>query len=379
MRLGIDARLNAYRHGGIPQYTRQLMAALAPLVPDDEILALQHRDQQRPLVLAPNVRRVTLFTPPHHRMEQVALPLELLPLRLSLLHCPDFIAPLRRPCPAVVTIHDLAFMHYPQILDDDARRYYAQVGESARHADAIIAVSAATRHDIVTLLDLPPERVDLVYEAAAPIFAPLDLAADSQRVINGHTLRAETFGLFVSTLEPRKNLPTLLRALGVCCDRHPATPYRLVIAGERGWQDEEIFATVRELHLADALVFLGGVSQADLLWLYNACRFYANPSLYEGFGLPALEALACAAPALLANTSSLPEVAGDAALLLPPLDVAAWAEAIELLWNDEAQRQDLAQRGPLQAAQFSWERAAHETLAIYRRVLDAHDAPKDGV
>ncbi len=368
MRIGIDARLNAYRRGGIPEYTRQLLTALAALPEHDRFVALQHPEHLRPLVVSSNVRRATLRTPPHHRLEQWSLPVELLRLRLDLLHCPDFIAPRRRPCPAVVTIHDLAFLHYPEILDDPARHYYQQVRASVWHADAVIAVSAATRHDISQLLDLPPERIDLVYEAAAPIFAPQLLRERETRQFDHYMIEAGTFALFVSTLEPRKNLPTLLHALHICRKRRPAVPYLLLVVGTRGWRDEAIFATVRDLHLEEAVIFLGGVDQQDLLWLYNACLLYANPSLYEGFGLPALEALACAAPTLVSDVSSLPEIVGEAALRLPPHDVAAWADALEHVWNDATIRHRLAERGPAQAARFSWERTARETLAIYQRV-----------
>jgi glycosyltransferase involved in cell wall biosynthesis len=368
MKIGIDARLNAYRQGGIPQYTRQLLSALAPLAPADQLVALQHRRQLRPLVVAPNLRRATLYTPPHHRLEQLSLPLELLPLGLDLLHCPDFIPPLRRPCPAVITVHDLAFIRYPEILDDSARRYYGQIRAAVHSAEAVIAVSESTRRDIAELLDLPPARVDLVYEAAAPHFRPLGLAPGATQTINDQPLVAGSFLLFVSTLEPRKNLPTLLAALRVCLDRRPAVAYRLVLAGARGWRESPIFASIRDLGLAEAVTVLDSVSQDDLIWLYNACRIYANPSRYEGFGLPVLEALACAAPALVANTSSLPEVAGEAATLLPPDDVQAWADAIEQLWESASLRAKFAKLGPAQAAAFSWQRAARETLAIYRRV-----------
>jgi glycosyltransferase involved in cell wall biosynthesis len=367
MRIGLDARLNAYRVGGISAYTRQLLTALAPLAPDTHLLSLQHRTHRQPLVEASNTRRATLYTPPHHRLEQWSLPLELLPLRLDVLHCPDFIVPQRRPCAAVVTIHDLAFLHFPDILDAQAQRYYGQVRQSVRAADAVIAVSHSTRNDISHLLDFPPEQVDVVHEAAAPIFVPLPLEPDAARTINRQHIRAGTFALFVSTLEPRKNLPTLLRALHACCEQRPTVPYHLVIAGARGWRDREIFATIRDLRLYDRLTLLGSVGLDDLHWLYNACKLYVNPSLYEGFGLPVLEALACAAPSIVADTSSLPEVAGDAALLLPPLDVDAWAEALAHLWHNDAARADLSRRGPPQAALFSWQRAARETLAIYRR------------
>ncbi len=369
MRVGIDARLNAYRRGGISEYTRQLLTALAPLAQPDTLFSLQHRDHLRPLVVAPNVSRATLFTPPHHRLEAWSLPVELLRLRLDLIHFPDFIAPKRRSCPAIVTIHDLAFLHFPDILDDNARRYYSQVHASVQHADAVIAVSEATRRDIARLLDLPLERIDLVYEAAAPMFAPIMLADGETRQINQQVLRAGNFMLFVSTLEPRKNLPTLLKALRLCHDRRPDIPYSLVVAGARGWRDQAIFDTLRDLRLSDSVLLLGNIQPEDLRWLYNACVMYVNPSLYEGFGLPVLEALACGAATIVSDVSSLPEIVGDAALLVPPQDVLAWAEIIERIWQNNDLRHDLEQRGPLQAARFSWQRCAEETLAIYRRVV----------
>lgn len=368
MRIGIDARLNAYRTGGIAQYTSQLLAALAPQASAHHLFTLQHYTHHTPLLAAHNVRRWPLITPPHQRFEQWSLPLEVLPLGLNVLHCPDFVAPRYRPCPAVVTIHDLAFIHYPDILDADGQRYYNQVRTSVWHADAVIAVSEATRNDISQLLGVPRSRVDLVYEAAAPYFRPVAVDTTAPRRINQHLLHAGAFALFVSTLEPRKNLPMLLRALRICRDRQPDVAYRLVVAGARGWRDTAIFETVRDLHLDEMVIFLGSVAQDDLLWLYNSCCLYLNPSLYEGFGLPVLEALACAAPAIVSTAGSLPEVAGDAALLLPPHAVEAWADAITRLWEDVAERQRLAERGPTQAARFSWERTAQETLAIYQRV-----------
>ncbi|EFO79575.1 glycosyl transferase group 1 [Oscillochloris trichoides DG-6] len=368
MRIGIDARLNAYRQGGIAQYTHQLLTHMVGQLGDDALVVLEHRRQSEPLVRGPQVRHARLLTPPHNRWEPVALPLELLPQRLDLLHCPDFVAPRMRPCPAVVTIHDLAFVRFPEILDADAKRYYSQVRTSAHAAQAVIAVSEATRNDIVELLDLPAERIDVVYEAAAPHFRPLQVAAHEERSINGVAVRANTFLLFVSTIEPRKNLSTLLRALHLCRERNPQAGYRLVIAGVRGWLDGPIFDLLRDLGLGEAVDLLGWPAPDDLVWLYAACRMYLNPSLYEGFGLPVLEALACGAPTVVADTSSLPEVAGEAALRVPPQDVAAWAEVISRVWEDAALRQDLRTRGPAQAARFSWQRAARETLAIYRRV-----------
>jgi glycosyltransferase involved in cell wall biosynthesis len=369
MRIAIDARLNAYRTGGIPQYTRQLMAALADVATDDQIISLQHRDHLRPLVVAPNVARHPLFTPPHHRFERWILPLEALITRPDVLHFPDFIAPRYRFCPTVVTIHDLAFMRYPDILDRAAAAYYRQVGESAARADAVIAVSETTRQDIARFLDLPPERIDVVYEAAAPIYTSLSLRPGEARVLSGVPLTEGSFMLFVSTLEPRKNLPTLLRALRICLDRRPDRGYRLVVAGARGWRDEDIFTTVRDLRLADDVIFAGRVGQYDLRWLYNACRLYVNPSLYEGFGLPLLEAMACGAACLASSSSSLPEIGGDAVEYVPALDAGAWADMIAALWDDPDRRATMGRLARARADQFSWQRTARETLAVYRRVV----------
>jgi glycosyltransferase involved in cell wall biosynthesis len=370
MRIAIDARLNAYRQGGIPQYTRQLITALADVATEDQIVSFQHRDQLRPLAIAPNVARRTALTPPHHRFEQWTLPLEVLLARPDVLHCPDFIAPTRRSCPAVVTIHDLAFMHYPEILDASARAYYGQVISNAPRADAIIAVSESTRQDIAQFLDIPIEQIDLIYEAAAPLYTQIALREGEARVLNSTPVAAGTFMLFVSTLEPRKNLPTLLQALRICIDRRPEAGYRLVIVGRRGWRDDAIFQTARDLKLADHVLFTGGVGQYDLRWLYNACRLYINPSLYEGFGLPLLEAMACGAPCLAAATSSLPEIGGDAAIYVPPLEAEQWADEIMALWDDEDRRAELGRMGVARAQQFSWYRAARETLKVYRRAVE---------
>jgi glycosyltransferase involved in cell wall biosynthesis len=369
MRIAIDARLNAYRQGGIPQYTRQLLTALAEVAHDDEFISLQHRDHLRPLVVASNVARRTVLTPPHHRFEQWTLPLEVMLARPDVLHCPDFIAPTRRTSPAVVTIHDLAFMHYPEILDDAARSYYGQIRQNAARANAIIAVSEATRQDIAQFLDIAIEDIAMIHEAAAPVYTQIELREGEARVLGSTPVAADSFMLFVSTLEPRKNVPTLLQALRICLDRRPDCPYRLVVAGSRGWRDTVIFDTARDLKLGDHVLFVGSVGQYDLRWLYNACRLYINPSLYEGFGLPLLEAMACGAACLAAATSSLPEIGGDAAVYVPPLDAGLWADAIEALWDDQDRRAELGRMGLARAQRFSWARAARETLKVYQYAI----------
>jgi glycosyltransferase involved in cell wall biosynthesis len=180
---------------------------------------------------------------------------------------------------------------------------------------------------------------------------------------------ADGFLLFVSTIEPRKNLPTLLRAYRRLLDEFPVdeTAPRLVLVGREGWLFKEVYQLAEELGLQKNLVWMGGVDTIELLWLYNRAVCLAMPSLYEGFGLPPLEALACGTPALVAATSSLPEVVGEVGQKIPPEDVAEWATALYYVWAERATlKAEMRQRGPAWAARFSWRKAALETLAVYR-------------
>ena len=366
--IAIDARLNAYRQGGIARSTALLIEHLVELEPNEDWMILMHRRmQQWPAVTT--ARSVRLWTPPHHRWEQWSLPLELWRVRPRLLHCPDFIPPLRRPCPAVITVHDLAFKLFPEILDDAAKRFYGQIEQAVGSAEAIIADSYSTANDITRLLGVPAERIDVIHCGVA--LEPLEVAEGEQRVIRGVQLSAGSFIVFVSTFEPRKNIPSLLRAFKQLCKRQAREPYQLVLAGSRGWLDEPIFQTLKELDLGERVQIVEQPSDAEIHWLLSACRVYVNPSRYEGFGLAALEALACGAPAIVSNTSSLPEVVGAAAMLVDPMDLAGWTEAMERLWADEQQRGALRQAGLARAAVFTWERTAAQTLAVYRRVLGA--------
>jgi glycosyltransferase involved in cell wall biosynthesis len=366
LRIALDVRLNAYRVGGIPQYTAQLVEALVAIAPDDHLILLEHRTANRSIITAPNVVRRRLWTPPHNRWEQWTLPVELSRIKADVLHCPDFIPPFRRRQPAVITVHDLAFLHFPEILDDDAKRYYGQIQKAVRNADKIIAVSEATRRDLETMLDVQAERVAVVPEAAASMFQPLDLREHAQRDMNGVPLEAGTFMLFVGTIEPRKNLPMLLQALAHAATDH--APPDLVVAGPRGWLDGPVFEQIRDLKLGDRVKMLGGVGQDELLWLYNACCFYVQPELYSGFGLPVLEAMQCGAPVVVADTSALSELVQDAGMLVPANNADAWVEALRIMSSDADVRARLRERGLARDAEYSWERAARETRAVYAEV-----------
>lgn len=408
LKVGFDARMVAYRQAGIGQYSLNLLRELAALQDrrdDFELIVYQGRKEKRPPaewlasaneVLAqpesddvrpgPLKKRV-LWTPPHNRLEQVALPLEMLPFGPAVFHSPDFIPPLRRltwrgglprPYASVITIHDLAFKLFPDLLTAESARYYGQIAQAVRSAERIIAVSKSTAEDVVKQLGIGSDKVRVVYEAANPLYRPLDrselarLAQGDASQVAGKLAQAgigedDRFPLFVSTLEPRKNLQTLLQAYRRWLDSSVGQPLpKLVIAGREGWLYQDIYRQAAELRLDDQLVWLGGVETPDLLYLYNRAAFLAMPSLYEGFGLPPLEALACGCPVLVADSSSLPEVAGEIGRKLPSQDVAAWAGALAESWQEREKLKVRAlNEGVAWAKKFSWQRAAQQTLDVY--------------
>ena len=365
MRIGVDARLYYYQPAGIGLYTARLLTALAALDragSQNDYVVLQSRKDSTTIAAGPRFHRRSLWTPPHHRWEQSILPLELAPLGLDLLHSPDFIPPFRWHGRSIITVMDLAFLRFPHLLTDESRRYYGQVSRAIERADAILAISQSTRNDLVTMLNAPAAKITVTHLAADPACRPVTEPARLDAVRHRYGLAAG-YVLFVGTLEPRKDLPTLLRAFaslgpaakGIC----------LAIAGRPGWLYEQVHELVESLGLGDRVRFLGGVDAADLPALYTGARLFVLPSLYEGFGMPVLEAMACGAPVVCANTSSLPEIAGDAALLFPPGDEAALAQAITSLLVDSELSGRLRRRGFTQAARFSWDTTARQTLAVY--------------
>lgn len=362
--VAIDARLVGYA-AGIARYTTLLVDALAALEgPEDYFVLRGRRGSWRPRVAQ---RRV--ITPPHNRLERWTLPLEVAMHRHwpALLHSVDHVAPIWGPWRSVVTLHDLAFMLYPETHTAASRTYYAATGESVRRAERVIAVSQRTASDAIRLLGVEPARVRVVPEAAAPSFGPRsenDFAALMQRL--GLNVKPRGYALFVGTLEPRKNVPLLLEAFALV---RRELDVQLLLVGGRGWLDEPIFAARERTGLTQAAHFLGGLGEEELAVLYSQAGVFVLPSLYEGFGLPVLEAMSCGAPVVCSNAGPLPEVAGDAALLLSPLDPAAWARTIVNVLGEPWRADELRQRGFSRAADFSWQRAALATREIYREAL----------
>lgn len=368
MRIGIDARILGYRRAGIGKYTRRLIEQLAALEVPDEFVILHSRRDRDTLVQPPNFSHRHLFTPSHHRLEQWLLPLETLPLGLDLLHSPDFIPPFYRSYKSVITVHDLAFLRFPHFVTTDSAHHYGLIDQAVRRTDHVIAVSESTKADLVTLLGADERKVTVIHEAADPAFRPIDDPALLRTVRERHGLGTRPYIFFLSTIEPRKNLTTLLRAFHKLLDEYPsAQDVLLAVAGEKGWLFDNVFQLHRDLGLQEHVLFLGRVPSADLPPLFNGAILHVHPSYYEGFGLTPLEAMACGTPTIVSNVSSLPEVVGDAGLLVPPDDVEGWTEAMYRLLEDGALRQVLSEKGLRRAAQFSWEKAAQQHLEVYHR------------
>jgi glycosyltransferase involved in cell wall biosynthesis len=288
-------------------------------------------------------------------------------LRLDVVHDPTGAMPLSLTGAArVATIHDAIPYVYPQTSARlDRLIYHLWLPLAVRAADAVITVSQQSREDILDHLPLSPARVAAIPEAADRRFRPLP-PSEFAPILRELGI-AWPYILYVGALEPRKNLPRLLAAYARL--RHWSERWRLVIVGARRANSAPIFEAVQRLALEPYVHFTGFVTDDHLPALYAGADLFAFPSLYEGFGLPVLEAMACGAPVVTSNSSSLPEVAGDAAILVDPADVEQIAQAMWLVLSQPALADALRRRGLARAAQFTWERTARETIAVYERIL----------
>ena len=363
--IALDCRLVGYA-AGIGRYATLLGEALAQLDGPETFVVLRGRRAGRER-FGGLPRRRTL-TPPHHRFERVSLPLELMTRHPwpDLLHSPDHVSPAWGSWKSVVTLHDLAFLLYPETHTAASRAYYAAAGVSARRAARVIAVSQRTASDAVRLLGVDPARMRVVPEAAAPAFSPRAHSAFEPLAKRLRIDRDRPYVLFVGTLEPRKNLVFLLESFALLRQRMDV---QLLLAGARGWLDEPIFDAHARLALGDDARFIGSQDEEDLAVLYSHASALVLPSLYEGFGLPVLEAMACGAPVVCSNAGPLPDVAGPAAIVVPPTDAAAWADRLYDVLSDQRLADDLRRRGVARAAEFSWQRTALMTRDVYREAL----------
>jgi glycosyltransferase involved in cell wall biosynthesis len=365
MRIGIDLRLHAYAPGGISRYARRLARALTEVISPEQLTLISHHKEQDPLTL-PGVRAKAVWTPPHHPLEKWSLGAELLTSRLDILHSTDFIPPVWGARRLVVTVHDLNFLHYPDYLTAEARRFYnRQISWAVMRADGILVDSYATQQDLVDLLHVSPKRVTVAHLAADEQFRPVPDAMVTP-VLNRLELD-RGYLLFVGVWEPRKNLPGLLDALAML--RSDGVCPTLVIAGRPGWLYGEIYTKIQSLELESCVRFVEAPGMDELVAMYNGASVLVMPSFYEGFGFPALEAMQCGTPVVVSDRARLPEVVGDAGLLIDPDDPSTIAEACRRLLDDPELRTHYREAGIRQAQTFSWRATAETTLAAYRTVM----------
>ncbi|HEU0183920.1 MAG TPA: glycosyltransferase family 1 protein [Blastocatellia bacterium] len=297
----------------------------------------------------------------------VGLPTLLWIYRADVFHGTNYCIPLFAPCPTVVTIHDLSLFTQSHTHEAvNVKQGKRRMPIMARLASRIIAPSEWTKREVIENLRVSSEKVRVIHEAAREGMKPLPPNL-CQGALDKYRIRPP-FLLYVGTIEPRKNLPTLIRAYDDLLRTTPLRP-QLVLAGGRGWLCDGIYKLVEDLKLQDQVHFTGYVEDADLPALYSAAEAFIYPSLYEGFGLPPLEAMACGAPVITSDISSLPEVVGKAGLTHAPTDARALTEAMVKLLRDETAREHFRREGLKQAAKFSWERAARETQSVYDEVL----------
>jgi glycosyltransferase involved in cell wall biosynthesis len=367
MHIGLNAHLLSsqagYRSAGIHGYIDGLLRHLPAALPAGWQAAAFVGAKNARQFAGLDMRRSRMDTEsPLRRIlwEQLAQPFAL--GGLDLYHALAFVAPLAITTPSVVTVYDLSFIHYPERLPA-ARRLYlrAFTGLTCRRARRVIAISHSTARDLTETLGIPADKIDVAAPGCDPsVYHPLppEAVAAFRRAKN----LPERFWLFIGTLEPRKNLLVLLEAYAALPNRLP-----LIIGGGKGWDYEPIFAAVERYGLKDSVQFIGFVPFDELPIWYNCAEVFVYPSVFEGFGLPVLEAMACGTPVLISAASSLPEVAGEAGI--PPHDADAWRQALRRALEDEHWRAAARARGLREAARYTWANTAQVTVASYRKAL----------
>ncbi|MCC2670823.1 MAG: hypothetical protein K0Q72_3294 [Armatimonadetes bacterium] len=366
MRIGLDCRTVTAPKTGDRTYALNLLRALARTDVDNEYYLYTWEPTTLTEVGSPRFHPVLLPASPRWTWTPLVFPRDLSRREIELAHV-QYIIPPSSPVPIVTTIHDIAFRRFPELFPLKHRLLLNWlIPMAARNAAAVITGSEATRRDLTELYDIEPERITVTPYAADPIYQPMD-PDQARRAVRQRLRVPGPYLLSVGVLQPRKNLPRLVRAYNRIAH---SIPHRLVLVGKEGWAGEALQKAIAEAQPGREPIFTGYVPDADLPALYAGADLFVYPSLYEGFGLPPLEAMACGTPVITSNTSSLPEVVGDAAVTLDPLDVEGLAQAMLSLLHDDSRRAALAAAGPRRAAGFTWDRTARDTVDVYRAVLE---------
>jgi len=370
MQLTLDVSPTAQGHAGLGRYAGEVARALAAYHPELDLTLFYNRQGQATLpdYLQHLPQKTVNIGNKPWRMGVLLSQLLRWPMdkpfaARQIFHATNHLLAHFATARTVYTLHDLIFLHYPEYHLAYNRWYLTfTMPRYLRAAQVIITPSECSKRDALHFYNLPPDKIKVIYEAPAPTFRPLTHAADLETIRQKYQLPPQ-FILHVGTIEPRKNLSRLLDAFQPLLTDWPEL--KLVFIGKKGWLYQDFFSHLQALGLENHVIFPGFVAEADLPAIYQLATVFAYPSLYEGFGLPPIEAMACGTPVICSNSSSLPEVVGEAGLLIDPLDTAALHQALRRVLADETLRHDLHQRGLGQAARFSWQRAAAELMTVY--------------
>lgn len=356
MKIAIDTQTTLGKKTGFGFYVSNLVRQLEKIDKQNDYIFLKPETDQ------------DFSTPKRWVWDQITIPRLARKAQVDILHQPCFSTPIFYRGKVVVTIHDLISVFFGHNIPFWSRQFFGRwMPFTYRFADHLIAVSQHTKKDAIKVLGIPEEKITVIHEAADEKYQLITESNVIATIRRKYQIGDDPFILHVGTLEPRKNLPFLVRAFALA-KKDRQLPEKLVITGKKGWYYEGLFQLVDELKLNEEIIFTGYVEDDDLPAIYNAAKLFAFPSLYEGFGLPPLEAMASGTPVISSNTSSMPEVVGEAGILLPPENEQAWAEAMTRVLTDEKLWQSMREQGLAQAKKFSWSKCARETIAVYEKV-----------
>lgn len=376
MKVGIDYTPAYEQGGGIGRLTRDLIAALAQIDISSEykLFVSGATSSELPPPLAPNFQwKPTRIHPKWlariwHRMK-LPVPVQVFLGKVDLFHATDFVLPPTLPATkTIVTVHDLSFMRVPDAASPKLKAYLEMVvPRSVRQATYVIADSQATKNDLVDLYEILPDKISVLLSGIDSRYKPINSRSSLLTMRNKYKIGDIPYLFSIGTIQPRKNYSRVIQALRLL--RKRGYDLHLVIAGGKGWLEDEMYKTLDDTQMHDYVHLIGFVDEADISALYSGAECVVFPSLYEGFGFPVLEGMACGTPIVTSNVSSLPEVAGDAALMVDPYSVEEIANAVQKILDDSTLKTTLIERGLKQSAKFTWENSARQLLDIYRQVL----------
>jgi glycosyltransferase involved in cell wall biosynthesis len=382
MHIGINAQLLSnsqnYRNGGVSRYIRYLITELAKQPGKHTYtIFVNGQDIIEQLPSSPQITYIAATWPeakPAARVvwEQLTLPSLIRQKQITVLHSPVNVRPefLPRSCASIVTIHDLAFLRFPHVLTRSKRIYHKTFTmHSLRHASMLITVSDSTKRDVHELVDIPNERIHTIYTCINEHFTNTWDEAQIQAFRQQYGLE-EGFFLYLGTLEPRKNIPAIIDAYAILRQKH-AIRQKLVLAGGKGWLYEAIFSKVRQMGLETEVLFPGFVSDKEQVLWYQAANVFVYPSLYEGFGIPVAEALACGTPVVTSNVSSLPEAGTDLALCVDPSNINALSDAMYQALTDQTLQEKCRTLAPAIAQKYSASTMVGQTIEAYEQAAAA--------